>query len=129
MTPDRTLRRPPVSREALATAGAALRKARTQAGALRGVLDDTLALARLVTRWARGEYREIPWRSIAAALGALAYFVNPIDVIPDALLGIGYLDDISVIAFVVNTIRSDLSRFQRWEQSVRRRTTRPQPVA
>ncbi len=129
MTPDRRLRRPPVSREALDTAGAALRKARAQAGALRGVLDDTLALARLVTRWAKGEYREIPWRSIAAALGALAYFVNPIDLIPDALLGIGYLDDISVIAFVVNAIRTDLARFRQWEQAARRRRARPLSVA
>jgi uncharacterized membrane protein YkvA (DUF1232 family) len=32
------------------------------------------------------------------AFGALAYFISPIDAIPDALIGIGFTDDAAVIA-------------------------------
>lgn len=44
-------------------------------------------------------------------LGALAYFVFPIDTIPDFLAGIGFADDVSVlsaaIAIVANHIRPE----------------------
>ena len=35
------------------------------------------------------------------ALGALLYFLNPSDLIPDAMLGVGYLDDYAVLSMVV----------------------------
>ncbi|MBF0225100.1 MAG: DUF1232 domain-containing protein [Desulfobacterales bacterium] len=36
--------------------------------------------------------------------GALGYFISPIDAIPDAIPGIGYADDISVIAAAIATV-------------------------
>lgn len=38
------------------------------------------------------------------ALGALLYFINPFDIVPDALPGIGYIDDIGVMSLVIQQI-------------------------
>lgn len=46
---------------------------------------------------------------------AIIYFVSPIDMIPDALVGIGFIDDAAVIAFVVAQINADLDNFLAWE--------------
>ena len=85
--------------------------------------DDLPALVRLVRAWATGTYTEIPWRSMALVLGALVYFVNPMDAIPDPFPGVGFIDDVSVIAFVVGAVRSDVLRFVRWEKERRSRRT------
>lgn len=39
----------------------------------------------------------LPIKTKTIIMGALAYFILPIDVIPDILPGIGYTDDIAVI--------------------------------
>jgi uncharacterized membrane protein YkvA (DUF1232 family) len=49
------------------------------------------------------------------ALAAVIYFLNPLDLIPDFIPGIGYLDDATVIAFVFSSIRKDLLKFLDWE--------------
>ncbi len=72
-------------------------------------------LLRLVQAWMRREYRMIPWRSLLYGVAALAYFVNPFDLLPDALLGLGLVDDVAVIAAVARAIRTDLDRFRLWE--------------
>ena len=38
------------------------------------------------------------------ALGALLYFINPFDIVPDALPGIGYIDDIGVMSIAIQQI-------------------------
>ncbi|WP_340022935.1 YkvA family protein [Paenibacillus sp. FSL K6-1096] len=38
------------------------------------------------------------------AFGALAYFISPIDAIPDALVGLGFTDDAAVIAAGIKAI-------------------------
>ncbi len=41
----------------------------------------------------------------AKLAGAIAYFVAPIDIIPEALVGpVGYIDDIALAAYVLNSI-------------------------
>ena len=40
--------------------------------------------------------RQTPFRVRATLLGALAYFVMPIDIIPDMIVGLGFTDDAAV---------------------------------
>jgi uncharacterized membrane protein YkvA (DUF1232 family) len=100
----------------LRVAAAAFRKAKEQRAALSGLWDDLMALTRLVTAWARNEYTAVPWRSILMALGALVYFLDPFDAIPDAIPGFGYIDDASVVALVAGALKADIERFVRWER-------------
>jgi uncharacterized membrane protein YkvA (DUF1232 family) len=49
--------------------------------------------------------KEVPAKEKAMLAGALAYFVSPIDLIPEAIIGpAGYVDDIALAAFVLNSI-------------------------
>ncbi len=49
--------------------------------------------------------KDIPATEKAKIAGALAYFISPIDLIPEALVGpLGYLDDVALAAYVVNSV-------------------------
>lgn len=60
-------------------------------------------------------YPEIPWFSIATIVLALLYVLNPLDLIPDFIPGIGYIDDLSVLAIGTGWIESDLHKYLDWK--------------
>lgn len=101
---------------ALRTARHAYTRLQKEEGGMRRVADDLRVLIRLVQRAVRGQYR-LPWRSLVYAMSAILYFLSPLDLIPDFLLGIGYVDDVAVVFGVLNALRDDLERFTAWESS------------
>jgi uncharacterized membrane protein YkvA (DUF1232 family) len=54
----------------------------------------------------------VPWRTTAAIVFALGYFLMSIDVIPDVIPVVGFLDDALVVAEVVYLLSGDLRRFR-----------------
>ncbi len=49
--------------------------------------------------------KDVPSKEKAKIAGALAYFISPIDLIPEAIVGpIGYLDDVALAAYVINSV-------------------------
>lgn len=53
--------------------------------------------------------RETPLRVRASLLGALGYFVLPLDGIPDFILGFGFTDDAAVIMGVLALMRAHIT--------------------
>lgn len=45
----------------------------------------------------------------AAILGALGYFISPIDTLPDLIPGVGYTDDLTVILAALVTVASHIT--------------------
>ncbi len=84
-------------------------------GALSHVVEDLRTMIRLAYAWGHRAYPSIPWRSLLYVVAALLYFLNPVDLIPDALAGVGFVDDMAVIGAVVRAIRLDLDAFRQWE--------------
>ncbi len=82
---------------------------------LRQAFRDVQVLVRLVRAWARGEYRDVSKGTIALILGALVYFLTPIDAIIDGLPFAGYLDDAAIIAWVISEVRGEIEAFKTWE--------------
>ena len=78
---------------------------------LKKVVNQVKLLYELVRSYIDGTYREIPWVSIATAVAAIVYFLAPIDLIPDVIPGIGYVDDLLVGRFALTAIGSDLKTF------------------
>lgn len=76
--------------------------------------DIRLMFAMLRDYW-RGDYRSVPWKSIAAIAGALLYVLNPLDLIPDFIIGFGLLDDAGVIAACLSLVESDLHAYAGWK--------------
>ncbi|MGB2336374.1 MAG: YkvA family protein, partial [Alcanivorax sp.] len=52
-------------------------------GPLGKLLDDVKTLFSMIKDYWNGDYREVPWTTIAAAAAALAFVLSPIDLIPD----------------------------------------------
>ena len=63
-----------------------------------------------------GNYRSVPWKTIAAVAGALLYVLNPLDFIPDFILAVGFLDDAGVVALCLKLLESDLHRYAAWKK-------------
>jgi uncharacterized membrane protein YkvA (DUF1232 family) len=86
-------------------------------GALAEVWTYLMALFRLLQAYISKDYVDIPWGSIIMIIGAIIYFVSPIDLIPDFIPVAGIIDDAAVIGFVVGQIKTDLDNFLTWEAS------------
>ncbi len=84
-------------------------------GKLQRYIDDAQLLFNLLRDYANGNYREVPFNVVAAIGGALLYVLSPIDLIPDFIPVIGYLDDAAVIAFCLNLIERDLISYKLWK--------------
>lgn len=84
------------------------------AGALREQLH---VLGRLTTSYARGRYRRVPLKTLLTVVAALLYFLNPLDLIPDAIVGVGFMDDLAVLTWVYRSAQQEIDRFVQWETS------------
>jgi len=77
---------------------------------------DVKLMFSLLRDYWRGDYRAVPWKSIAAMAGALIYVLNPIDLIPDIIFGFGFLDDAGVVALCLKLVEADLHRYAAWKE-------------
>lgn len=93
----------------------AARKAEARKAPLREVWDSLTAMLRLLRAYAAGRYRDVPWSSLLSIIAVVVYFVMPADMIPDFLLGWGFIDDAALLAWILGSVRSDLDRFLDWE--------------
>lgn len=66
--------------------------------------------------WVSGEYKELPKRSLIILTAALLYFITPVDLVPDFIPLSGYLDDVTVIAYVYSQITKDLEAYKAWKE-------------
>ncbi|WP_289059776.1 DUF1232 domain-containing protein [uncultured Mesotoga sp.] len=55
-------------------------------------------------------------KTIILITAALIYFVSPVDAIPDFLIGIGFVDDGAVIAYVFSALNEDIESFKTWKE-------------
>ena len=63
--------------------------------------------------WYAARDPETPVAAKGMMLGALAYFVLPIDAIPDVFAGIGFTDDAAVFAALIATLGANIKRRHR----------------
>jgi len=72
---------------------------------------------RMIRAYIKGDYREIPWKSLILIVGALIYFLMPLDAIPDFIPVTGYLDDITIVFLVFKMINDDINAFVEYENT------------
>ena len=95
----------------------ALGKAVTNKGDLEGVWAKLVLLFAVSKDYVNGSYTEIPKRSIVAILGGLVYFLSPIDVIPDFVPALGFIDDIYILNLVYRQVLKDLEKYKAWKDA------------
>lgn len=67
--------------------------------------------------WVRGDYRGISSQALVSVVAALLYFLSPVDLVPDWLLGVGFLDDLAVLAWVVRRWQAEIDAFKLWRDA------------
>lgn len=77
-------------------------------------LSDIPIMISLIRSYMKKEYTDIPIGSIIGVVGALIYFLSPIDLLPDTIPILGYLDDIAVINFTLKMIHDDMDDYRKW---------------
>jgi uncharacterized membrane protein YkvA (DUF1232 family) len=93
----------------------AMSKSEHEKGVLAEVWDELRAFFRLIRAWVTGAYKEVPWRTLVLIIAAIAYFVSPLDAIPDWIPLAGFLDDLYVLRLVIRATRKDVQQFRFWE--------------
>ncbi|TDN37978.1 DUF1232 domain-containing protein [Hymenobacter sp. UV11] len=82
------------------------------------LFDVALTLVRLVRNYATGEYRDINNSTIISGLAVLLYVLSPVDLIPDFIPVVGFLDDLSLVSWFVGKFQGEIVRFSEWEQRI-----------
>ncbi len=73
-------------------------------------------IIRMVRAYAKGSYRQIPWKSILALVAGLVYFIMPLDLLPDFIPVTGFLDDFTIIMLITGAFQQDIQDFLLWEE-------------
>jgi uncharacterized membrane protein YkvA (DUF1232 family) len=66
--------------------------------------------------YSSGNYKDVPWLTIALCAFAVLYFLNPADIIPDVIPLGGFIDDAGVIAAAYAAVMRDLTRYEKWKK-------------
>lgn len=80
-------------------------------------VDDLKTLMRLLGAWISRKYTGASTQTIIYTVLAVVYFVTPTDFVPDFILGLGFVDDIAVLSWVLDKIKDDVQKFKEWEDN------------
>lgn len=72
-------------------------------------------LMQMINDYRNHVYTEIPWKSIIIIIAAILYFLNPFDLIPDAIPLLGFTDDAAAVALVITHLRKDILNYCEWK--------------
>lgn len=69
----------------------------------------------MVSDYIHGEYREVPLATIITLTAAFAYFISPLNLIPNVVPVVGCLDDALVFRLALQAARNDLEAYIEWK--------------
>jgi uncharacterized membrane protein YkvA (DUF1232 family) len=75
-----------------------------------------LLLGRLRKAHITGHYRIKSFRILLILLAAIIYMINPLDLIPDFIFGVGLVDDLAVVTWVYQALSTEVNTFDQWEK-------------
>lgn len=84
---------------------------------LKDTWEDIKMMIYMITDYIKGNYKKANWKTIAAITGAIIYFLSPLDLIPDIIPIVGYLDDLTVIKIALNMVKKDFDDYKEWKRA------------
>lgn len=79
-------------------------------------LADGKVMIALIRDYWKKDYTEIPWYAMTAIVFALLYVLNPLDLAPDYIPFLGYMDDVTVFSFALTLVNKDLTAYKNWKE-------------
>ncbi len=76
--------------------------------------DDFILLYEMIT----DKHFTLNTSTYIAIAGALAYVVLPIDIIPDFIPGVGFIDDVFVVGYVMKSLADEIERFKMYKREI-----------
>ncbi len=76
------------------------------------LLSEGKILYSLLKDYKNGIYRDISKKSMLVIIGGLLYLANPADLIPDFLVGIGFLDDAALIGLIFKQLKEEIEKYK-----------------
>ena len=70
-------------------------------------------------------YRQFPAGTLVGGFLGFLYLVNPLDLIPEALPGIGVIDDALMVGVFLAFLSRDVKRYLSWKQKDETKTQDP----
>ena len=98
----------------------------------RQLFDVTSTLVRLVRNYLSGEYRDVATSTIVSGFAVLLYVLSPIDLVPDFIPVLGFLDDLSLIGWYLGKFQEEIAKYRVWEdarQGLVGKSAAPDPAA
>lgn len=87
----------------------------SNAGMLKKYTELAKVMVGMIKDYKKGNYKNVPWFTIAAITFSLLYILNPLDIVPDFIPGLGYVDDLAVFTFALKFIQNDLHNYLDWK--------------
>ncbi|WP_223700571.1 YkvA family protein [Sutcliffiella deserti] len=78
---------------------------------------DIRILLKLATDWKNKKYTDLSRVAIFMIFITIVYFFNPFDIIPDFLIGLGFLDDVVVVSFLYFLMGKEIDKYKLWRES------------
>lgn len=69
----------------------------------------------LLRDYRNGVYPNVPWKLVASIGFAVAYLIAPIDVVPDFIPILGFIDDATVFSLIVSAFQSEIRTYRQWK--------------
>ena len=85
---------------------------------IKTIRDHFLVIGRMIKAHVAGDYKIRSLRILIILLAAVIYFINPLDLIPDFIFGIGLADDLAVLTWVYRAAADEINAFRSWENSM-----------
>lgn len=85
-------------------------------GKLAEVQREGLLLWKLAKDTLTGRYRGLKKRNLFLIVAGLMYLVNPMDLVPDLLLAIGFADDVAVLMYVFKKLDQEIKAYEAWRE-------------
>ncbi len=71
----------------------------------------------LVLDYSKGNYRDVKKKDIILIVAGFLYLLNPADIVPDFILFFGFVDDLSVLTYIVKKLDKELEKYDAWKNA------------
>jgi curved DNA-binding protein CbpA len=83
---------------------------------LKRILENVKDLYHLFNDAIKKRYKLHPL-SLGMIGGGLLYFIMPVDLIPDVIPLVGYLDDLAVLTTIINSLQGEITAYRNWKKN------------